>query len=190
LRFNPLNGRATAVLARCRLEERRYDDARELFDAAAANHYDHTHAFNLGVLASRQEQWEQAAAAFTRSCRQLPSPGSLTALANVERARRRYAEAERLYRLALEADRGHHDAGYALARLVARTSLDEAVTVLRDNIAVIDARMAAGADGTEGALFLVKNLKTLVPLATKAGRGDVADEARRRLATYERRSEP
>ncbi len=187
LRFNPLNGRAISVLARCKVAQGKHDEAIKLFKDGANHHLDHTLAYNLGIVATKREDYSKAQEYFTQSARQRPGPDSLTALAKIVVLQRRRNEAEQLLRLALSADRGHHEAGYQLAKLVARKSMGDAAKLLSDNIAVIDARREQGIWSAQAALYLVKSLKALVPIAKKAKLYDLAATAEDRLAVLEKK---
>ena len=187
LRFNPLNGRAISVLARCKVVRGELEVAEKLFMDGANHHLDHTLAYNLGIIASKREDYVKAIEYFTQSARQRPGPATLTALGKVFVVTKEYGEAERLFNLALQADRGHHEAGYRLARIVARRSFAEAANLLQDNIKVIEVRKEQGIFDAEAALYLVKSLKALIPIANKAKLYDLAATAEDKLSVLQKK---
>lgn len=185
--FNPVNGRALAALGRVRLSQRRFDEAEALFDEGARHHMDHTWAFNRGIAASMRGEAAGAVAWFTRSARQLPCAETLTGLGRALGKAGDGEGAEAAYRLALESDRGAFEAAYELHRLLlgeGRTV--EAVTLLADNVRVIDARLAAGLGGATAGTYLVRNLRALSALGAAAERPDLGAEAGRRLEELEK----
>lgn len=184
--MNPWNGKALSLLARCHAARKEFDKARELFEEASLYHYDSTYAFNLGILSIRDKDYPKAKEFFTQSLREYPSPPIFVALGDVSRMMINYDEAERMYKMAMEMDRGYSEAGHKLAKLYVRQKkLDNAVALLRDNINVFDARRIGGTvSGTKGVMFF-KDLTLLKKTALRSGDSISASYAEKRLQQME-----
>jgi len=185
--MNPYNGKAISLSGQVQSYQKNFDEAEKLFNEAAKYHYDSTCAFNLGILAKSQKDYVKAKGYFIRSLCECPNPRGLVALGDVNRFMVNFLEAEKLYGLALEMDRGYGPASYKLARLYVRQNKNkEAVVFLRDNINVFDRRSKLGMPATaSGAVLFLKNLKLLYKTALKTGNEIQADYAQKRLKKLE-----
>lgn len=184
--MNPWNGKALSLLARCHAGRKEFDKARELFKEASLYHYDSTYAFNLGILSIRDKNYRKAKEFFTQSLREYPSPPIFVALGDVNRMMINYEEAEKMYKMAMEMDRGYSEAGHKLAKLYVRQKkLDNAVALLRDNINVFDARRIGGSVSATKGVILFKDLKLLQKTALRSGDSVSASYAEKRLKQME-----
>jgi len=185
LAYNPLNGRAWHAIARCHMAAGDFEEARQCYDKGASQYLDRTYQHNLGVLELARRNPNAAVGHLTRAVRQCPDALALTALARVCNDANRLPEAERYYLMALDANRGCHEAAFALVQLQVKGGRGhEAVALLLDNIKVIDFRRAEGQGSVEDTVFLVKNLDSLSGLAESLELVDIAEEARKRLSAY------
>jgi tetratricopeptide (TPR) repeat protein len=180
--MNPWNGKALSLLARCHAAKGEFEKAKEMFKEASLYHYDSSYAFNLGILAIRDKNFVLAKELFIRSLEEYPSPPIFVALGDVNRMMIDYDEAEKMYRMAMEMNRGYGDAGHKLARLYVRQKkFGDAVALLRDNINVFDARRIDGEVSATNAVMLLKDLELLQKTALRCGDAASASYAKKRL---------
>jgi len=184
--MNPANGKAISLLARCHAAKKDFARAKELFKEASLYHYDSTYSFNLGILAIRDRDYPLAKEFFTRSLREYPSPPIFVALGDVNRLMINFDEAERMYKMAMEMNRCYGEAGHKLAKLYVRQKkLSMAISLLRDNINVFDARRIGGTVSASGGVVFFKDLKLLQKTANRAGDSVNATYAEKRLKKME-----